>query len=251
MSTRDPVEALRERTALLEEELRGLDQKQRERAAVESQVTRVEAELSESRALLDRLQKKRALPMLDRMSIASPCSANWSDMVGDEKSRYCGKCEKNVYNLSAMTREEAELTILGKGGDLCVRLFQRADGTVLTQDCPVGVRRKRLRLAGVLAIGSTLAGASAALFAQAADEVLSDDPEAIAAVVVEAPAVVAEEPVAPQVVTPPPQGRWLAGAPVYRPPPPHVVVVEPKKNDPKHSKEPKHVMGKLRGGNQL
>ena len=248
MSTRDPVEALRERTALLEEELRGLDQKQRERAAIESQVTRVEAELSESRALLDRLQKKRALPMLDRMSIASPCSANWDDMVGDEKSRYCGKCEKNVYNLSAMTREEAELTVLGKAGDLCVRLYQRADGTVLTQDCPVGVRRKRLRLARVLAIGSTLAGVSAALFAQAADEVLSGDPESTATVIVEAPTFVAEEPVAPQVVTPP-QGRWLAGAPVYRPPPPKVVVVEPKP-DPKHSKEPKHVMGKLRGGNQ-
>src|SRR5581483_9913884 len=32
-----------------------------------------------------------------------------------------------------------------KEGRMCVRMYQRADGTVLTSDCPVGVRRERLR----------------------------------------------------------------------------------------------------------
>ncbi len=240
MSTRDPLEALRERTAILEEELRTLDQKRRERVAIDGEVRRVEDELGKSRNLLDRLQQKRALPMLDAMKIASPCSASWDDMVGDDRTRYCGKCEKNVYNLSAMTREEAELTVLSKEGDLCVRLFQRTDGTVLTQDCPVGVRRKRLRLAGVLAIGSSIAGATVAMFAGAGDDLTYEEPTAPTAqtvpTVVETPVPTVDE----GPVTNRPNGHWVAGG--LRAPPPHV----PPPTDPKVHPEPKvhKLMGK-------
>jgi hypothetical protein len=59
--------------------------------------------------------------------------------------RFCGQCDKSVYNLSAMTRAEAEALVASKDGRVCVRLYQRQDGTVLTQDCPVGVRRLRIR----------------------------------------------------------------------------------------------------------
>jgi len=52
-----------------------------------------------------------------------------------------------VFNLSAMTRGEAERLVQNKGeGRLCVRFFRRADGTLLTEDCPVGLRQ-RLRWA--------------------------------------------------------------------------------------------------------
>ena len=106
--------------------------------------------------------------MLDKVQIASPCGESWADMTGDDKARYCGKCEKHVYNLSAMTREEAELVMLEKEGNLCVRLYRRKDGTVITADCPVGVRRKRLRLVGVLTVSAAAvaAGVSAALLSQ-------------------------------------------------------------------------------------
>jgi hypothetical protein len=239
MTERDPVEALRERTALLEEELRQLDARKRERAALEGELHRVNDELDKSRALLDRFGKKRALPMLDRLEIASPCSASWDDMRGDDKSRYCSKCEKNVYNLSAMSREEAELTILAKEGDLCVRLYQRTDGTVLTQDCPVGVRRKRLRLVGVLAMGSSLAGATAAIFAGMGDDFGDDAPcDAVVEAPIEyvpqatVPIVRVDPPPAlPPVVVDPiakapphgtnePKGQWLAGRPSVLPPTP-------------------------------
>lgn len=105
---------------------------------------------------------RRALPMLDSVRVASPCSADWTQMVGDEKVRFCTSCEKNVYNLSAMTSADAE-DLLGAsaGGELCVRFYQRVDGTVMTSDCPVGVtrkRRKKLALAiagaGALAWGA-------------------------------------------------------------------------------------------------
>jgi hypothetical protein len=100
---------------------------------------------------------------LDQIHIAKPCSANWDEMSGDERARHCGMCKLNVYNLSSMTRDEAEKLILEKEGKLCVRLFKRADGTVITQDCPVGLAKLRKRLAilsGALAASIFLAAGS-------------------------------------------------------------------------------------------
>jgi hypothetical protein len=69
-------------------------------------------------------------------------------------------CRLNVFNLSGMTREEAEALIRSKEGRLCVRFFKRDDGTVLTQDCPVGFpARARRSLAVALASVSALASA--------------------------------------------------------------------------------------------
>lgn len=75
---------------------------------------------------------------LNNLKIASPCSANWDEMFGDERKRFCGQCSLNVYNLSGMTKTEAENLLNNAEGRLCVRFYQRADGTVLTKDCPVG-----------------------------------------------------------------------------------------------------------------
>jgi hypothetical protein len=83
--------------------------------------------------------------VLENLRIATPCQADWNEMKGDDTVRFCGRCEKNVYNLSAMTREAGEALVREKEGRMCVRLYQRSDGTVLTNDCPVGVRRERLR----------------------------------------------------------------------------------------------------------
>jgi hypothetical protein len=99
------------------------------------------------------------LTVLEDIRIATPCNADWQDMSGDDRVRFCGKCDKNVYNLSAMTRGEAEELVRQKEGRLCVRLYQRADGTVLSADCPVGVRRKRLRQR----VWASLSGAAASL----------------------------------------------------------------------------------------
>ncbi|BCM92004.1 hypothetical protein IAD21_03883 [Abditibacteriota bacterium] len=75
---------------------------------------------------------------LESLEIAQPCRANWNTMTGDERARFCQSCKKNVYNLSEMTRDEAMRLIQEKEGHVCVRLHRRADGTVLTSDCPVG-----------------------------------------------------------------------------------------------------------------
>ncbi len=80
---------------------------------------------------------------LEEVRVATPCRADWNKMQGDDKSRFCQSCAKNVYNLSEMTRSEAETLVREKEGQLCVRFFQRADGTVLTTDCAVGTKSSR------------------------------------------------------------------------------------------------------------
>jgi hypothetical protein len=66
-------------------------------------------------------------------------------MYGDERTRFCGQCKLNVYNLSGMTREEAENLVTNAEGRLCVRFYRRADGTVITENCPVGWARVKQR----------------------------------------------------------------------------------------------------------
>ena len=86
---------------------------------------------------------------LDQLAIAAPCTANWDEMTGDDRSRACSLCKKNVYNISAMSRAEAESLIRANEGDICVRLFKRADGTVIVDNCPVGLRAIRKQLSWV------------------------------------------------------------------------------------------------------
>jgi hypothetical protein len=91
------------------------------------------------------------LPLLSQIDVASPCSASWDEMSGDDQVRYCSHCRLNVYNLSEMPREEAEDLIRSREGRLCVRFYRRHDGTVLTRDCPVGIRALRQRLVRAVA----------------------------------------------------------------------------------------------------
>jgi hypothetical protein len=88
--------------------------------------------------------------LLVNIRVVSPCSARWADMAGDERARFCGQCQKHVYNLSAMTAEDAASVIHEKEGKLCVRFYRRMDGMMLTADCPVGARRVSRRLKGIL-----------------------------------------------------------------------------------------------------
>jgi hypothetical protein len=100
---------------------------------------------------------------LNHVRVAAPCPADWERMVGDERARYCGQCNLHVYNLSGMTRRQAETLITNTEGRLCVRFFRRADGTILTRNCPIGLRALKRRVSRTLnaalsAVLSFLAG---------------------------------------------------------------------------------------------
>lgn len=88
---------------------------------------------------------------LDTIQVASPCHVAWDSMQGSDLVRHCGQCQRHVYQLSALTRPEAEALVQQHEGRLCVRFFRRTDGTVLTADCPIGLRSVRRRLARAVA----------------------------------------------------------------------------------------------------
>ena len=91
---------------------------------------------------------------LEQLRVASPCTVDWDHMApaGSPGVRHCGQCDLNVYNISEMTREGAERFIAGTtpGARTCIRFYRRTDGTVLTRDCPVGLRAARLHLVRVI-----------------------------------------------------------------------------------------------------
>ena len=93
---------------------------------------------------------------LNTVRIASPCPASWERMAGDERIRHCTLCDLNVYNFEAMTANEVRELILKTEGRLCARMYRRADGTLLTRDCPTGIQALRRR---VSRFGSTVMSA--------------------------------------------------------------------------------------------
>lgn len=152
---RDDDQAARERmTALREELARELDRLDRH--------ARRRSEIERELADLDRRSARRvALPLLDDIRVAAPCTADWNDMPGTERVRFCRACEKHVYNLSAMTERAAEALLREHEGAACIRLARRADGTIVNQDCPVGRRRVQLRTAFLIGFGVIAAAAAA------------------------------------------------------------------------------------------
>ena len=81
---------------------------------------------------------------LEQMSVRVPCTVAWESMTGSERVRHCAQCQQEVYNISAMGREDAEEFLRANGmnggdgqdqGRLCVRFYRRPDGTVITRDC--------------------------------------------------------------------------------------------------------------------
>jgi hypothetical protein len=102
-----------------------------------------------------------ALPSGLRVSVASPCAESWDAMLGDDRVRHCSRCDRDVFNLSALRADEIEALLAERGVQRCVRFFRRADGTMLTADCPVN-RPRRIALR-VLAVTAVAVGTSAAV----------------------------------------------------------------------------------------
>lgn len=84
---------------------------------------------------------------LKNLRIASPCPMNWDTMTGDNRVRFCSLCNLHVYNFAELTRKQA-VTLIGETeGRICGRIYRRSDGTVITKDCPIGLRAIRRRVA--------------------------------------------------------------------------------------------------------
>jgi hypothetical protein len=78
-------------------------------------------------------------------------------MTGDDVVRHCRQCDKNVYNLSALSADAAANLFREREGKICVRFYRRSDGTMLTEDCPVG-RQRHIRRGRLAVLATSLAG---------------------------------------------------------------------------------------------
>lgn len=76
-------------------------------------------------------------PLLERVRVLQPCAAKWDEMTAQsnvEARRSCEHCEREVYDLSRMTRAAAEDFIRNAKGRACVRLVKDARGRVVTKE---------------------------------------------------------------------------------------------------------------------
>ena len=101
---------------------------------------------------------------LDLLTIPTPCTMPWASMRGDDRKRFCDSCSLHVYDVSQMTRPEAEAFLLRSEGRVCARLWRRVDGTLITKDCgrirlAIERRTRWLRVAAAAILGAVgLAG---------------------------------------------------------------------------------------------
>ncbi|MFO0557087.1 MAG: hypothetical protein U0269_03645 [Polyangiales bacterium] len=179
MSYRSDVDALEARKQTLEKQLAELRARLQETAKLSSDADQLVKELEETYAKLNVRKApergRRSLPLLQRIYVASPCNVPWESMSGDDRVRHCASCDKDVFDLSALTRDEAEALLIEKKGKLCAQYYRREDGTILTADCEVGVAKKKKarRRAAVIAgaFAAAAAGAVAGAFAMREESV--------------------------------------------------------------------------------
>lgn len=81
-----------------------------------------------------RLRARRAL---ERLEVASPCPLSWEQLrprPEDPRLRDCAQCERAVYDLRELSAAEAA-ELVTRDDRVCVRLYRRPDGGVMTRDC--------------------------------------------------------------------------------------------------------------------
>jgi hypothetical protein len=97
---------------------------------------------------------KQQSDFLKTVFVAAPCEMGWENMQGvngatlsdADAVRFCSGCSLNVFNLTNMTAPEAEELLRSRsatGEKLCAGIYRREDGTVMTENCPQGLRRLR------------------------------------------------------------------------------------------------------------
>mgnify|MGYP001191742874 CR=1 FL=1 len=73
---------------------------------------------------------------LNTLDIAEPCDQDWHTMPGDKTARACAHCQKRVFDISELRREEIKDLFARRapGQPLCLRIIRDSEGDVLTRD---------------------------------------------------------------------------------------------------------------------
>lgn len=126
-------------------------------------------ELDEVRTSLELINPPRPLRM--RLRLVRGCDMRWENMVGDARVRHCGACDREVYDLTAMSADEVEAFVEARQHDLpCVQLHARPDGRY--QDGPCApAQRRNLKRAALAAAGLGLSGLLSVLATESSADV--------------------------------------------------------------------------------
>ena len=89
---------------------------------------------------------------INSLRVASPCHVGWDSMHGGDRERMCDQCGLSVYNLEGLDQTEIFDLITERRERVCVRLRRRADGTVMTRDCPRGLAAYRKRVGRLVSV---------------------------------------------------------------------------------------------------
>ena len=105
--------------------------------------------------------------LIDRVTIPTPCDADWDSMVGNDQVRFCEHCDLTVHNISTMTRRRAEQLVADSKGRLCVRYHRSPEGEIVIAGSSVKLHKLTRRVSRLAASTLTVAlSVSTAAFAQ-------------------------------------------------------------------------------------
>lgn len=83
----------------------------------------------------------------DAVKVSSACSSSWDAMTGSAQKKFCGECNKYVYDFSQLSRKEADAIMEASRGNLCARISRTADGKIITNEpfpiLPIKIQDRR------------------------------------------------------------------------------------------------------------
>ncbi len=98
-------------------------------------------------------QRSTHLPIV--IDIPEPCPESWSNMVGSDRERRCDRCEKQIHNLSELSR--AEIAELVTRENVCITLEVKPNGELVTAEPRAHDKRSGVRKVVLAAALSALA----------------------------------------------------------------------------------------------
>jgi hypothetical protein len=110
------------------------------------------------------MNRKEAKLRVQNHVVRNPCPMRWEDMQGDNRKRFCEQCRLTVHNISDMSDVEAAAIIGADGERTCVYMYKKADGTVVTDNCPRALRpiRNKIGAGALVALIAVTAASSLA-----------------------------------------------------------------------------------------
>ncbi|MDP1560267.1 MAG: hypothetical protein Q8M16_02615, partial [Pirellulaceae bacterium] len=81
---------------------------------------------------------------------------SWDKMVGDERVRFCGECQRQVWNFFEMTDAEIVEVMRVNPERLCAQITKTKDGTLVTKDHRPAERPFRFSMMAMMALATCL-----------------------------------------------------------------------------------------------